>query len=250
MALQAKPLGLHTDEAYTLIRRTAPYATLTREQFDHVVHYVATDDLRDSANVAAKLFLDPNRLLHPIRPSIAGLYAQNVGTITQEGQVKVRIQNADKKSSVIGTIEEAFAQILKVNDRFVLGGRCVQVCGSKGMAIDVIECSGQTPTVPRWFSGMLSMEPGLTAKMREFRAKVRAIAPAGESGITRMLTRQYQLAEETARVAAIYLHAQFRYADIPIDGQLLVGAARPRRGWGGGGMGVGNRRQPFWFSIP
>ena len=123
---------------------------------------------------------------------IGGLYAQNVGTITQEGQVKVRIADG----GVIGTIEEAFAQVLKVGDRFILGGRCVQVMGSKGMTVEVMECGGQTPTVPRWFSGTMAMEAGLAARMREFRGKVRAIAPAGQKAIARMLMRQYRVAEE------------------------------------------------------
>jgi ATP-dependent Lhr-like helicase len=157
-------------------------------------------------------------ILHPLRKSIAGLYAQNVGTITQEGQVKVRIQHG----SVVGTVEEAFAQILKPGDRFVLGGRCVQFVTAKGMTAEVTESNGQTPTVPRWYSGTMAMEAGLAARMRDFRAKVRAIAPAGESAIARMLMRQFCVSEETARPAAAFLDAQFRYADIPVDGQLLV----------------------------
>lgn len=267
MALQHRPDGIHTDHAYAIVRRTAPYAKLTREMFDQVMRYVATQDLRDTARVDAKLWLEPTDLdeaeeytpgeqadartgdvfagadasdgrwlladdngsppapmppvqglLHPLRASIGGLYAQNVGTITQEGQVKVRI----REGGVIGTVEEAFAQLLKVSDRFVLGGRCVQVVGSKGMTVEVTECNGQAPTIPRWYSGTMSMEPGLTGRMREFRGKVRAIAPAGVGAISRMLTRQYSVSEETARAAAAYLHAQFRYADIPVDGQLLV----------------------------
>jgi ATP-dependent Lhr-like helicase len=268
LALQYAPDGIHTGHAFAIIKRAAPYATLTRDQFDAVLRFVATQDLRDTARVDAKLWLEPTDLdiatseeidlttgevkpafapeeshrahegpaaspishcplvighsltglLHPLRPSISGLYSQNVGTITQEGQVKVRIQDG----AVIGSVEEAFAQVLKPNDRFILGGRCVQVVGSKGMTLDVIECNGQTPTIPRWYSGSMSMEHGLAARMREFRAKVRAIAPAGEGAIARMLTRQYSVSDETAKAAAAYLHAQFRYADIPVDGQLLV----------------------------
>jgi ATP-dependent Lhr-like helicase len=157
-------------------------------------------------------------ILHPLRRSIAGLYAQNIGTITQEGKVKVKIQNG----GVIGSIEEAFAQILKPGDRFILGGRCVQFVSAKGMTAEVTESTGQSPTVPRWYSGTMAMEPGLAARMRAFRAKVRAIAPAGEAAIARMLTRQFSLSEQTAKPAAAYLHAQFRYADIPAESELLV----------------------------
>ena len=236
MGLQAIPIGIHTDHAYRIVRRTAAYATLTREEFDAVVRYIATDEMRENARMDAKLWVETDALhpgdaahdatnisgtLHPLRKGILGLYAQNVGTITQEGQVKVRIRDG----AIIGSIEEAFAQVLKTGDRFVLGGRCVQVTGSKGMTIEVVESTGQMPTVPRWYSGTMAMEPGLAARMRDFRSQVRAIAPAGEKPIMRMLMRQFGgigCGEEVARTAAAYLHAQFCYADIPVEDQLLV----------------------------
>ncbi|HVS71588.1 MAG TPA: DEAD/DEAH box helicase [Phycisphaerae bacterium] len=218
LALQHKPRGIHTDHAFALIRRSYPYRTLTRDQFTRVLDYIATHQLRDTAHLPAKLFLEPSGLLHPLRPATAGLYAQNAGTITQETQVHVRLHNGGP----IGKIEEAFAQILKPGDRFVLAGRCVQFHSAKAMSLFVTECAGQTPTIPRWYSGSLAMEPGLAAQMRDFRAKVRAIAPAGESAIARMLARQFAADAATAKSAAQFLHAQFRYADIPSDDELLV----------------------------
>ncbi len=234
MALQAKPHGVHTDHAFAVVRRSYPYRELGREQFDRALAFVATQELRDTARVPAKLFFEPTEfdgatgeamggtgssgLLHPLGPGTGGLYAQNVGTITQEGQVKVRVVNG----AAIGQIEEAFAQVLKAGDRFVLGGRCVQFVSAKGMTAEVTECSGQTPTIPRWYSGMMAMEPGLAAQMREFRSRVQAIAAAGEGAIARMLTRQYGASAAAARTASQFLHAQFRYADIPTEAQLLV----------------------------
>ncbi|HVX84323.1 MAG TPA: DEAD/DEAH box helicase [Phycisphaerae bacterium] len=218
LALQHKPHGIHTDHAFAIIRRTYPYRTLTRDQFTRVLDYIATPQLRDTAHLPAKLFLEPSGLLHPLRPATAGLYAQNAGTITQETQVHVRLHNGGP----IGKIEEAFAQILKPGDRFVLAGRCVQFHSAKAMSVFVTECAGQTPTIPRWYSGTLAMEPGLAAQMRDFRAKVRAIAPAGESAIARTLTRQFAADTATAKSAAQFLHAQFRYADIPTNDELLV----------------------------
>ncbi len=239
MALQGAPGGMETGAAFAIARRTLPFATLTQEQFNDVLRYIAAGDLHDSTHVTAKLWLEPTEfesameidratgelknwvpagLLHPLRKSIAGLYSQNVGTITQEAQVKVRIRDG----AVIGQGEEAFAQVLKTGARFILGGRWVQFVGAAGMSVEVVESNGQSPTVPRWYSGTMAMEPGLARRMREFRAKIRSIAPGGEGAIARMLTRHYWVSEEVARVAAQYLHAQFRYADIPVEGQLLV----------------------------
>ncbi len=112
--------------------------------------------------------------------------------------------------------------MLKPGDRFILAGMCVKVEGSRGMSVDVTECAGQSPTVPRWFSGMMSMEAGLAERMRHFREKIHAIAPAGEKAIARMLMRQYSACPQTAAPAAAYLFAQHRYADIPVDGELLI----------------------------
>jgi len=248
LTLQAEPHGISTEDAYALVIRTFPFANLTREAFDRTVQFIATQELRETANVTAKLWLEPFEMddatestetthasyanqrvilrgrLYPLRKAVLALYAQNVGTITSEGQVKVKWERggAAGKGSQIGSVDEGFAQILKYGDRFVLAGKCVRFVRSEGMTLLVTESQGQSPTVPRWFGGMLSMEPGLAATIREFRAKVRAIAPAGPEGIARMLTRQYLVGADAARVAAEYLHAQFRYADIPVDGHLLV----------------------------
>src|SRR5262249_48355723 len=120
MALQARPQGIRLAHAFALIRRTACFENLSWESFLDVGDYVATSDLHESARVDAKLFLEEvagtseienqkskieNSLLLPLRKSLAGLYAQNVGTITQEGQVNVRVQGG----AIVGSIEEAFA---------------------------------------------------------------------------------------------------------------------------------------------
>ncbi len=240
MALTASPHGIHTDDAFALVRQTLSFADLPRAAFDDVIHFIATQSLRDSARVSAKLWIEPtdtagstesldtspqpaappqlHGLLLPCSRGTLGMYAQNVGTITSEGQVSVRIVDGAK----VGSVDEGFAQTLKPQDRFILAGRCVCFQRSEAMTIFVTESNGQQPTVPRWFGGMMSMEPGLASMMRDFRQSVRHVAPAGPAAIARLISRHYQVASDAAAVAAAFLHAQFRYADIPVDGQLLV----------------------------
>ena len=222
MAVQAWPEGIDPEAAYRLVRRTAAFAELPREQFADIVRFLAGEPGDEQARGYGRLHWETSQNRAPqlrlASKGVAGLHAQNIGTIVQEGQVKVRIVDG----CVLGTIEEAFAQILKVGDRFILGGNCVRVEGSRGMTVDVCECSGQTPTVPRWFSGMMAMEAGLAARMREFRAKVRAIAPAGKKPSHACSCGNTAACEDTARAAAAYLSAQHRYADIPVEGELLV----------------------------
>jgi ATP-dependent Lhr-like helicase len=210
MAVAGGDRGVDTDTAFAIARQTLAFAELSREDFDACVRFVSS---REGAGV----LLEAGRL-RIARRSAAGLYYQNIGTIASEGTVRVKWI----EGGVIGTVEESFATMLKEGDRFVLGGRCVRFCGSEGMTAFVAPSDGQLPTVPRWFSGQMSMEAGLAGQMREFRAKVRAIAPAGEKAISRMLMRQWRVEEDVARICAKYLHVQFRYADIPVEDELLV----------------------------
>lgn len=216
MAVSGGAIGCSLDEAYDIARATLPFATLARADFDACIHFL-TQPLCDDEPITAKLTLERDRL-RITRRGVAGLYYQNVGTITAEGQIHVRIENG----ASLGTVEEAFAQILKPGDRFVLGGQCVRFVRAEKMTALVAPSDGQSPTVPRWFSGAMSLEQGLAAQMRAFRAKVRAIAPAGETAIARMLMRQHNVNEQLANAVAAYLNAQARYADIPVDGHLLV----------------------------
>jgi ATP-dependent helicase Lhr and Lhr-like helicase len=232
MGVQAGAEGFEAGAAYELVRRTYCYATLSREDFEACVGYVAGPSPRSTAtnNVAVapgeapagakagRLEVDADGRLRLSRPGSAGLYYQNVGTIASEASVFVRLRNGPS----LGTVEEGFAASLKPGDRFVLGGRCVAFVGIERMTVTVAASDGQMPTVPRWFGGMMAMAEGLAREMREFRAKVRTIAPAGIGAIVRMLMRQWNVGPDVADLAAQYLHAQFRYADIPVDDWLLV----------------------------
>jgi ATP-dependent Lhr-like helicase len=235
MAIQAGRDGIDVRTAYDVVTRTYPYATLSVDDFLQCLAFVATQECRDTARLGAKLWVDrsnspvapdgadlPLHALHgklrTTRPGIRGLYAQNVGTITADGTVRVKLH----EGALVGSVEEAFASMLKPGDRFILSGRCVSFVRSEGMTAYVNPSDGQMPTVPRWMSGTMSMPDGLASEMRAFRAKVRAIAPAGAEAIARMLGRQFAADAQTAAVAADYLHAQFRYGDIPTEESLLI----------------------------
>lgn len=205
---------------YGLLRRTHSYADLPRDAFDRVVEYLAT---RQSLTPppGAKLLLEGEGAaarVRPLRRSLATLYYQNVGTITSEGNVAVRLVGGES----LGTLQEGFASLLKPRDRFILSGRCVEYVRSEKMTVFVVPSEHQQPTAPRWVGQMLTMADGLTLQMRDFRNRVRAIAPAGPGAMGRLLMRQYGASAELAAPAAAFLHAQHRYAGIPGPDELLV----------------------------
>ncbi len=227
MTIEAGATGLKIDEAYHLLRQTFPYAALSQTDFDDTIAFITQRPLPSPDGVApeppriparSKMRCENGRLFSPSLGA-AALYAQNIGTITTDGHIKVMQIDG---GGCIGTIEESFAALLKPGDRFVLGGKCVELVNARHMAVDVTPAKGKLPTVPRWFSGTMAMGQGLCHAMQDFRHKAKNAAPAGVGAIKSMLLRQWRVSESIAAVAAEYLHAQHRYAEIPTDDMLLI----------------------------
>lgn len=221
MTIEAGKTGLNADEAYALLRQTWPYESLARQDFDDVIAFIAPqpapNEQRPKIPSRSKLQYENGRL-YCISSGTAALYVQNIGTITSDGHIKVMLQDG----GCIGTIEETFAALLKIGDRFVLGGQCVEFVNTRHMIVEVVPAKGRTPTVPRWFSGSMAMGQGLCQAMRQFRTRIKSIAHAGSDAIKYLLMRQWRVSEPVAHVAAEYLYAQYRDAGIPTDDALLI----------------------------
>ncbi len=108
MAAQQYPEGIAPHRAYEIVRRTAAFADLPREDFDAVVRVLTGETGEENAPGYGRLHWDSEGaelesetrssgsgsaepLLRLPGKGAAALHAQNIGTIVQEGQVKVRI---------------------------------------------------------------------------------------------------------------------------------------------------------------
>ena len=207
------------DDAFALVRRAAPYASLTRDDFDAVLDYLAdTSEAMEERRVYAKLVRE-NGAFEARSRSVATIYYQNVGTIAGGASVRVKTRGA---TTPIGTIEEAFLEQLKPGDRFLLGGRTWAFMFAQGMTAFVAPAAGR-PSVPRWASEILPATPGVAWGVGVLRAQLRdALIVGGTGRVADLLADRYELDARDAVALAEYVATQHALSAIPDPDEVLV----------------------------
>jgi ATP-dependent helicase Lhr and Lhr-like helicase len=216
-------LPLTERELYYLI--SASYCfDISFFDFMRCVHYVR-DESYDNFMIFPKLEADE---LHPhmlvTKKGAKLLYLQNIGSIVGSGSISVKIGD-----SIIGSVDEAFVEMLKPGDVFVLGGETYVFKYARGMTVQVSAASGRSPTVPRWSSQAL----GLSLNDAQGVLKLTEDVQKNLQGISEPLNLAHVLAFfESAEFSflnrrAIYLLSeyfflQFTYARLPHLGEFVV----------------------------
>ncbi|SIQ11787.1 ligase-associated DNA damage response DEXH box helicase [Bosea sp. TND4EK4] len=214
--------GFQADALYEEVRTAAPYADLTREDFDAVVHFVATGGYAlKSYERFAKLRQDKAGLWRASNAKVIQQYRMNVGTIVESTMLKVRLGRSragrpghspvpkaagmlPRGGRVLGEIEEYFAETMVAGDTFVFAG---EVLRFEGIHENEALCSraspGTDPKVPSYAGGKFPLSTFLAAR-------VRAMLASPELW--------HSLPEEVAS----WLHAQRLKSRLPQPGELLV----------------------------
>src|SRR5690606_15991174 len=124
------------DELFDEVRSAAPYAKLTRSDFDDVVALVATGGYAPkSYERFARIKQDKDGRWRVANPKVRQSYRLNVGTIVEEQMLKVRLVRARhgargsakcgatgpiaRGGRLLGQIEEYFIEGLSAGDTFV-----------------------------------------------------------------------------------------------------------------------------------
>ena len=127
-----------SDELYAEVLTSAPYASLTRTDFDDVVDFVATGGYAlKTYERFARIKQDKQGRWRVTNPRVRQSYRLNVGTIVEEAMLKVRLVRGRGGGSgstgalgrggrMLGEIEEYFIEGLVVGDTFVFGGEVVR----------------------------------------------------------------------------------------------------------------------------
>ena len=99
------------DDAYAEVRRAAPYAALSRKDFDDVLAFVENGGYALAAYERwRKLFRDSEGRVHVRSERIARQHRMNIGTIVEAPLVKVRLVGKKRFGPVLGEVEEIFRQ--------------------------------------------------------------------------------------------------------------------------------------------
>jgi ATP-dependent Lhr-like helicase len=166
----------HADDLYAEVTSAAPYARLTRQDFDRAVDFVATGgySLRAYERYAKirKAADGSWRLTHP---RVAQQYRLNVGTIMDSSMLDVRFARKGRAGEAmlagrggfkLGQVEEFFAETLSPGDTFLLGGRVLRFEGLRENDCIVSDASGEEAQVPHFGGSKFPLSTYLAAGVR------------------------------------------------------------------------------------
>jgi ATP-dependent Lhr-like helicase len=223
------------DDAYELVRRSAPMAALTRTDFASCLEFLA-GDLAAPAGAfepepgAAPRWTSPRlwreRGRFGVRSArVLRWFRRNVGTINSEETVRVLANGLE-----VGTVEAAYAERLMPGDRFILDGRSLQFWRLEGNIVQARPSRGD-PELPRWSSDRQSLSADLARDLGDFREMAGRLLTISTAAFRSWLREAYALSADAAGTLEDLFAAQEQASEIPVPGMLLVEESPHPEGW-------------------
>ncbi|RYJ00632.1 MAG: DNA ligase-associated DEXH box helicase, partial [Acetobacteraceae bacterium] len=154
----------HPDDFFAEVTRAAPYAALSRRDFDDVIRFV--EDGGYALKVYErfrKLFRDAEGLVHVRDTRVARQLRMNLGTIVETPLIKVRLRGGP----VLGEVEEWFVSTLVAGDCFIFAGQTLRFEALDAMSAIVSRGGEGDPRVPAYAGARLPLSTWLAARVRE-----------------------------------------------------------------------------------
>jgi ATP-dependent Lhr-like helicase len=170
-----------SDELYAEVLTAAPYAGLSRTDFDDVVDFVATGGYAlKTYERFARIKQNKNGRWRVANPRVRQSYRLNVGTIVEDTMLKVRLVRSrgggkgDKGSTgalgrggrMLGEIEEAFIEGLVIGDTFVFSGEVVRYEALAEDQVYVSRANDKDAKVPSYMGGKFPLSTYLAERVR------------------------------------------------------------------------------------
>ncbi|MBI3708823.1 MAG: ligase-associated DNA damage response DEXH box helicase [Proteobacteria bacterium] len=153
----------HADDLYTEVTSAAPYAGLSRGDFDETLAFVATGGYALRAyDRYRRMRQDEDGRWRVANGLAARQYRLNVGTIVEAPMLDVRLRNNRR----LGQIEEYFIQFLELGDTFMFAGHVLRYEAMRETSVIVSRSSGETPNVPAYAGGRLPLTTQLSRRVR------------------------------------------------------------------------------------
>jgi len=169
-------------ELYAEVTTAAPYAELSRADFDAAVDFVATGGYALKAYERfAKIRPDPEGRYRVANPRIAQQYRLNVGTIVEADMLKVRLVRArggagghsgpiGRGGRVLGHVEEYFVETLSPGNTFVFAGEVLRYEALVEGEVYVSRSTDPDPQIPSYEGGKFPLSTYLAERVRKLLA--------------------------------------------------------------------------------
>ncbi|MCC6511654.1 MAG: ligase-associated DNA damage response DEXH box helicase [Pirellulaceae bacterium] len=155
--------GFRSTELLNEVRGTAAYAHITDQEWQWVL------DFAERGGSSLTAYPDYHRIAlvdgtyRVLDRRIAALHRMSVGTIVSDAAMQVRYM----KGKVVGTVEESFVGRMSPGDRFMLGGKLLELVRVHDNTAWVKRGRGKETAVPRWMGGRMPLSTELSQALRD-----------------------------------------------------------------------------------
>jgi ATP-dependent Lhr-like helicase len=146
-----------SEDLYAEITSAAPYAQLSRADFDAALGFVENGGYTLRAYERyAHLVRDSSGFYHVRNQRLIRQYRLNAGVIVEADTIKVRLGR-----KTLGQVEEQFIGGLTPGDTFIFGGRLLRFDGIRDGVAITSRGAGKEPKVPAYMGGRLPLSSAL-----------------------------------------------------------------------------------------
>jgi ATP-dependent Lhr-like helicase len=200
-------------DAWALTRRAYPYRNLTLSDFAACVEYLSGGRREE---LPPRLRLTDGRF-RQADGRTAILYRRNVGTIVEERTVPVYGDDDHR----FGALSASFADRLEGGDRFLLGGRALEVVSHHGVYLHAKEASG-VPTFTHWEGTSWSLSQALAERHWSFRCRLKEAMLEGTGAAVKLLRQEYRLPANGIAALCAHFEEQEALSEIPATALIEV----------------------------
>ncbi|MDA9401559.1 ligase-associated DNA damage response DEXH box helicase [Bradyrhizobium sp. CCBAU 45389] len=199
-----------SDELYKEVRTAAPYADISRQDFDDVVDFVASGGYAlKTYERFARIKQDKEGRWRVANPKVRQSYRLNVGTIVEDDMLKVRLVRSRgggtgstgviaRGGRLLGEIEEGFIEGLSPGDTFVFSGEVVRYETLVEDQVYVSRAHDKDPKVPSYMGGKFPLSTYLAERVRRLLDDGRAW-----KGLPEQVRDWLSLQKDVSRVPAV-----------------------------------------------
>lgn len=209
------------DALYALVRRAAPYASLSREDYAAVVRMLADGFSTRRGPRAGYLHRDAVHRRLRERKGARMTALMSGGTIPDTGDYAVILE---PEAHTIGTVNEDFAVESLSGDVFQLGNASYRILRVEPGRVRVEDARGAPPNIPFWLGEAPGRSDELSSGVARLREAVaRALAEGGEAAGLRLLVAEMGFHEEAARQIVNYLgKAVAALGELPTQSRIVM----------------------------
>ena len=156
------------EDLYREVISAAPYAELTRRDFDDVLRFVEDGGYALAAYERyRKLFRDSEGYVYPANTKVTQQFRMNIGTIVEAPVIKIRLLGRRGGFGTgLGEVEEYFANQLVPGDSFIFAGKLLKFIRLRENFIEVVEAPGGDPKVPAYAGARMPLTTNLASRVR------------------------------------------------------------------------------------